>query len=153
MYPAFVGAVSLVVAGVLLVNVAPEIVALFEQTGQPLPRITRVSLGLGQFLGAYWAWLAAGLAGLAVAARLALGLSRVRFAWDRLLLRLPVIGPLVRLRAAALYLRTARAGALRPDARNSAMRFAVGAVANTRCVPRRCMRTPRSRKAGGWSRP
>ena len=31
-YPAFVGAVALVVAGILLVNVAPEIVSLFEQT-------------------------------------------------------------------------------------------------------------------------
>ena len=131
-YPAFVGAVSLVVAGILLVNVAPEIVALFDQTGQPLPEITRVSLAIGQFLGAYWAWMGAGLAGLVVAAHLALGLPGVRAACDRLLLRLPVIGGLVRLRAAALYLRTLALVLSGRMPGNVAMSFAVEAVANTK---------------------
>ena len=131
-YPAFVGAVSVVVAGVLLVNVAPEIVALFEQTGQPLPRITRVSLALGQFLAAYWAWIGAGLAGLVVVAQLALALPRVRAAYDRVLLRLPVIGALVRLRAAALYLRTLALVLSGRMPGNVAMSFAVEAIVNTK---------------------
>lgn len=131
-YPAFVGAVSLVVAGILLVNVAPEIVALFEQTGQPLPAITRISLGVGHFLGAYWPWIGAGFLVLVVLARSALGLPRVRSAHDRLLLRLPVIGRLARLRAAALYLRTLALVLSGRMPGNVAMSFAVEAVANSK---------------------
>ena len=63
---------------------------------------------------------------------MALGLAPVRAAFDRLLLRLPLVGRLVRLRAAALYLRTLAlvlSGRMPGDA---AMRFAVEAVANVR---------------------
>lgn len=131
-YPAFVGTVSLVVAGILLVNVAPEIVALFEQTGQPLPAITRASLGVGHFLGTYWLRLGAGLVVLAVLVRAALGLPRVRSARDRLLLRLPVIGRFARLRAASLYLRTLALVLSGRMPGNVAMSFAVEAIANSK---------------------
>ena len=131
-YPTFVGGVSLVVAGILLVNVAPEIVALFEQSGQPLPAITRLSLGAGQFLGESWPWIGAGLAMLVVLAKLALGLPQVRAACDRFVLRLPLIGRLVRLRAAALYLRTLALVLSGRLPGNAAMSFAVEAIANSK---------------------
>lgn len=131
-YPAFVGGVSLVVAGILLVNVAPEIVALFEQSGQPLPAITRLSLAAGNFLGQSWPWIGAGLAALVILSRLALGIRQVRAASDRLLLRLPLIGRLVRLRAAALYLRTMALVLAGRIPGNAAMRYAVEAIANSK---------------------
>ena len=131
-YPVFVGGVSLVVAGILLVNVAPEIVALFEQSGQPLPTITRASLGAGRFLGESWPWIGAGLAMLVILAKLALGLPHVHAAYDRLLLRLPLIGRLVRLRAAALYLRTLALVLSGRMPGNAAMSFAVESIANSK---------------------
>ena len=130
-YPAFVGVVSLLVAGILLVNVAPEIEALFNQTGQPLPAITSFSLGLGRFLEAHWVSLAVGLAGLVVATRLMLGFSRVRAAFDHLILRLPVVGHLARMRAAALYLRTLALVLAGRMPGNVAMKFAIEAIANS----------------------
>ena len=36
-YPAFVAGVSIIVCGVLMVNVAPEIVQMFATSGRPLP--------------------------------------------------------------------------------------------------------------------
>ncbi len=44
-YPAFVAAVSLLVCAILVTNVAPEIVAMFEVSGRPLPQLTQVVLG------------------------------------------------------------------------------------------------------------
>ena len=105
-YPLFVGAVSLVVAGVLLVNVVPEMVALFEQTGQALPPITRVTIALSGALAAHWPWLAAGAAGLGFGAAAVFRRPGPKRALHRVVLRLPVFGPLARARASLLFLRT-----------------------------------------------
>lgn len=129
-YPAFVGAVSLVVAGILLVNVAPELAAVFEQSGRPLPPITRVSLALGDFLGRNW--LAALLVPVALGAgiRALLQLEGVRGRWHALVLRLPLLGRLQRMKAAALFLRTLALVLSSRMPAVSAMRFAVGAIEN-----------------------
>ncbi len=105
-YPAFVAAVALLVCGILMTSVAPEIVAMFALSDRPLPELTQwvlwISNGIGRHL---WA------IGLGGAALLVLGLlsSRVKLlrdARDRALLRLPVAGRLMRLGAAVQYLRT-----------------------------------------------
>lgn len=61
-YPGFVAAVAFLVAGVLLTNVAPEITAMFEVTGRPLPRLTRIVIAVADRIGAHWPWLAGGSA-------------------------------------------------------------------------------------------
>lgn len=105
-YPAFVAAVALLVAGILMVNVAPEIASMFEMTGRPLPRLTQIVMGISDWIFAHWIWLLVGL--LATGAGLAHGLRQPGFRnrWDNAALRLPVIGRLMRLAAAAQYLRT-----------------------------------------------
>ena len=105
-YPGFVAAVSLLVCGILMVNVAPEIVAMFEHTGRPLPPLTVAVLAVSDWIRAHVLLLA----GLALAlAVLVVTVSRVptlRARADRILLRLPVVGRLMRLAAAVQYLRT-----------------------------------------------
>ncbi|MEO0385967.1 MAG: type II secretion system F family protein [Pseudomonadota bacterium] len=129
--PAFVGAVSLLVAGVLLVNVAPELTALFEQTGQPLPRITEISLALGGFIGRFWPGMILGLVGFGLALRGLMAVPRMRRAADRLALKLPLIARLARLRAGAIYLRTLALILNSGLPASTAMGFAVGALGNT----------------------
>ncbi len=105
-YPAFVAAVSILVCTILMVNVAPEIVALFELSGRPLPELTQWMLAISDWIGAHLVEI--GLAVLAlltliVLARVVPALGHAR---DRMLLRLPVVGRLMRLGAAVQYLRT-----------------------------------------------
>lgn len=105
-YPAFVAVVSVLVAGVLFVTVAPEIVALFETSGRPLPDLTRVMMALARWIERHMAALGIGAMGLILLGLASGRLSALRAARDRLFLRLPVVGGLIRTAAAVQYLRT-----------------------------------------------
>ncbi|MEP3056363.1 type II secretion system F family protein [Ascidiaceihabitans sp.] len=105
-YPAFVAAVSFLVCGILMVNVAPEIVAMFEVSGRPLPQITRTVLAASTWIQNNFLILtgvALVLIGLGVASATVPALRQSR---DRLFLRLPMVGHFMRLSAAVQYLRT-----------------------------------------------
>ncbi|MEP4979675.1 type II secretion system F family protein [Ascidiaceihabitans sp.] len=105
-YPAFVAAVSFLVCGILMVNVAPEIVAMFEVSGRPLPQITRTVLAASKWIQNNFLILtgvALVLIGLGVASATVPALRQSR---DRLFLRLPMVGHFMRLSAAVQYLRT-----------------------------------------------
>lgn len=105
-YPAFVAVVSVLVAGVLFVTVAPEIVALFETSGRPLPDLTRVMMGFARWVEGQWPLLAAVALGLLGLVLLSGRIAALRERRDRLLLRLPLVGGLIRQGAAVQYLRT-----------------------------------------------
>ena len=105
-YPGFVAAVSLLVCAVLMVNVAPEITAMFEMSGRPLPELTRRVLAISDWIRAHPGLL--GGMGLALTALL-LAMARIaplRQRRDLALLRLPLVGRLMRHAAAVQYLRT-----------------------------------------------
>jgi len=55
-YPATVVILFLVVAGIMLIVVFPQIQPIFEQTGTTLPTITKIFLGAGNFILGWW-WL------------------------------------------------------------------------------------------------
>ncbi|MCP5074282.1 MAG: type II secretion system F family protein [Rhodobacteraceae bacterium] len=105
-YPAFVASVSLLVASFLMVNVAPEIVSMFEISDRPLPRITQIMLGISGFVQAHWKFLLAGVVAFVVGLSALLRVGWFRNRWDNFWLRVPVIGRLMRMAAAAQYLRT-----------------------------------------------
>lgn len=105
-YPAFVTVVAVLVCGVLMVTVAPEIVSMFAATGQELPAITRAMLGLVETIETRWPVLAATLAAGVAAAVAAARVPALRARRDAVLLRLPVTGRLMRQAAAAQYLRS-----------------------------------------------
>ena len=105
-YPAFVATVALLVALTLMCTVAPEIARLYATTGRELPPVTQVLMAGTDFLFANGHWLALGLALLIGGGMLALRRPGPRRAWDRMRLRLPMVGRFVRMEAAAQYLRT-----------------------------------------------
>lgn len=105
-YPAFVAAVSLLVCGILMVSVAPEIVAMFELSGRPLPNITQNVLAISNWIQDHVLWILIGFVGLC-----GLGIAgHVIPAWrqrrDAVFLRLPLVGRFMRLGEAVQYLRT-----------------------------------------------
>jgi general secretion pathway protein F len=91
-YPALVTLVALAVIAALLLYVVPQIVAVYQQSRQTLPWLTRALIASSGFVRATgWYWLGALLLGGAVAAFM-LRRERWRERAQGLLLRTPVIG-------------------------------------------------------------
>jgi general secretion pathway protein F len=91
-YPAVVAVVALAVIAALLFYVVPQIVAVYEQSRQTLPWLTRALIASSDFMratGWYWAGLLA-VAGVTLA--LLLRGERWRERAQALLLRTPIIG-------------------------------------------------------------
>lgn len=105
-YPLLLALFALLVVGALMVAVVPRIVEQFDDAGQALPLLTRMVIALSQMLAAGWWALLAMLVGGIIAARLALRRETTRFAFDGMLLRLPVAGRLLRDLHAARMART-----------------------------------------------
>jgi len=95
-YPALVTLVAVTVVTGLLVYVVPQVVQVFQNSHQALPLLTRALIALSDFLRVYGGFVVIAAAGALVAARSALAVPSVRARWHARLLRLPVLGPLVR---------------------------------------------------------
>lgn len=95
-YPIILTLVAILVVTGLLTYVVPQVVAVFRDSHQALPWLTRALIGLSDFVrasGVYW------LAGLALAgwsAFRALRNEGVKFRFHQWLLRLPLLGRFVR---------------------------------------------------------
>ena len=105
-YPALLLAFALLIVGALLIYVVPDIVRVFDDTGEQLPFLTQVMIAVSEFLQA-WLWLlAVGAALLVLGLRRVLAQPRIRSAWDRRKLALPVAGRIVRGGNASRYAST-----------------------------------------------
>ena len=91
-YPSLVTIVAFAVVMVLLTYVVPEVVRVFEQSGQRLPLLTLWLINISGFLRNNGLYLFAGLAGMLLLWRWLLKKPWIRLQWHRLLLKLPVIG-------------------------------------------------------------
>jgi general secretion pathway protein F len=103
--------VVLVVAAIgsiflLLDYVLPQFAPIFEQAGANLPAAARVLMVLGDAVGAGAPWLLVATVIAGLGARRALTYPAVRLKVDRLLLRLPIVGRLLRETLAARFTRT-----------------------------------------------
>lgn len=105
-YPLVVGLVCSVVVTCLLIFVVPVFSQLYRKMHVQLPGPTRVLVALSLMLRS-WGWaLAPVLAGLIWGARRVLAHPRLRLAWDRLKIRMPLLGPLNRLVLVSQFVRT-----------------------------------------------
>jgi len=105
-YPAI-----LLVAGIgsivlLLTQVLPQFVPMFEQAGAALPKPTQIVIALGHVVSAYGLYVAVAIGLGVLVVRQALRRPGPRMRWDRALLRLPVAGGLAREILAARFSRT-----------------------------------------------
>lgn len=95
-YPAIVTVVALLVVGGLLIYVVPQVVSVFQHMHQTLPLLTRMLIGLSSLLQKTWIYLLLLIALAIPAARFVLQQGTIRHSWHRWLLRLPVLGRLLR---------------------------------------------------------
>lgn len=95
-YPSIVIFVAVLVVGGLLIFVVPPVVEVFEQTRQALPFLTRALIALSDFLSVTWLYLLALAVLGGFAAQRALQNEAIRHQFHLRLLRLPVLGKLIR---------------------------------------------------------
>ena len=106
-YPIAVVCVALIVTGILLVKVVPQFAETFSSFGAELPAFTQFVMMLSDFAIAHWWKVVIGV----VTAAFAFKEARLRskpFAHivDRITLKLPIIGPIVKASCYARFTRT-----------------------------------------------
>jgi general secretion pathway protein F len=105
-YPAVLAVFAIFVVAALMIFVVPKVVEQFDTVGQQLPLLTRMVMGLSAFLAGWW-WALLILFALAgFGAWRALKVPAIRYSFDATLLRLPIIGRLIRDLHAARMART-----------------------------------------------
>jgi general secretion pathway protein F len=105
-YPLVLAVVAAFVVFALMIFVVPKVVEQFENVGQELPLLTRMVIGLSTFLSNWW-WALLILGALAVfLGGRALKEEGLRMKFDAALLRVPLVGRLIRDLHAARLART-----------------------------------------------
>lgn len=95
-YPAFIFVVAVGMSGFLISFVVPKIIGIFQDTGQKLPAITQVVLGISHFLTSNYQILLIGFIVTVILFKLAKSRWRAfKMALDSTILKLPLFGILV----------------------------------------------------------
>lgn len=105
-YPALLVLVSIGSVTLLLTEVLPQFAPLFAENGAPLPPSTAFLLGIGAFIRNDGIYLLLAMVAAALVLHQTLKQPRVRLGFDRWILRVPIIGRLMREILAARFTRT-----------------------------------------------
>src|SRR5262249_45030344 len=105
-YPIFVLCFGFITVIILLTFVMPNVLAMLRNMTTILPLPTVILLTISAFFHRYWLLLALGLAALGGGLWRYLKTERGAEAWDRLRLRLPILGSIVRAAALGRFART-----------------------------------------------
>ncbi|HUF25336.1 MAG TPA: type II secretion system F family protein [Gemmatimonadaceae bacterium] len=105
-YPAVIMSVAGIAIAVLLLFVIPVFENMFGSVGMALPTPTRIVIWMSKSLQSYWWALAGGVAGLVFMIRKYYQTSTGQLAIDRLLLKVPVLGDVLRKSAVSRFTRT-----------------------------------------------
>ncbi len=105
-YPVSVISIAILVVGALLKFVVPIFANLFVGLGVELPLPTRIVIGLSHFIGSYWWVFFVALGALWWGVKMIRKDPKGEYFFDSLLLKLPVLGMLLRKIAVARFTRT-----------------------------------------------
>ncbi|MCC6319698.1 MAG: type II secretion system F family protein [Gemmatimonadaceae bacterium] len=105
-YPGVIMSVAAIAIMVLLIFVIPVFESMFASVGLALPVPTRIVIGLSRFLKGYWWAVGAGVGGGVFMLKRYYGTSNGRLVIDRIMLRLPVLGDVLRKSAVSRFTRT-----------------------------------------------
>ena len=105
-YPMVLSVVALGVITILMVLVVPKVVEQFASFNQELPRLTRIVIGLSEWMQAYGLWLLLAVSVSVFLLRQATKLPRFKLMLDMFVLKIPFIGALNRDMNAARFART-----------------------------------------------
>jgi type IV pilus assembly protein PilC len=102
-YPVAIVLVAIVVVAVLMIFVIPVFAELYGSMGQALPAPTQICINISNFFVAYWWLMLLAAIGVVMAIKLYYRTPQGHMKIDALLLRMPVIGDLLRKVAVARF--------------------------------------------------
>jgi general secretion pathway protein F len=105
-YPALMIIVSTIIISFLLAFVVPKIIEVFTTSGQSLPEMTSVLIAISDFVKIYGIYVLILFIAFIIGFRKSLANLRIRLAWHRLILKLPITSYLVRSINVARYIHT-----------------------------------------------
>jgi type IV pilus assembly protein PilC len=105
-YPVAVVSLAGLIVGALLKWVVPIFANLFTGLGVALPLPTRIVMGLSAFVGQFWWFFILGVVGLVFGVKYIRKHPKGRYYFDFMLLKLPILGILLRKIAVARFTRT-----------------------------------------------
>jgi MSHA biogenesis protein MshG len=105
-YPSFVIMAMAVAMFVVNIWVIPAFAKVFEGFGSQLPLMTRLLIGVSNFMVAWWPALIGGIAAAGFAFKSWLGTRNGRYLWDKFKLRLPIAGKIVKKATLARFARS-----------------------------------------------
>lgn len=95
-YPALVTLTAVLVVGTLLIYVVPQVVGVFQQSEQALPLLTQIMIFISDFLRYTWIYLIALIVSGVFIFKKFLKNDATRYRWHETLLKIPVLGKLLR---------------------------------------------------------
>ena len=95
-YPALVTLTAVLVVGTLLIYVVPQVVGVFQQSKQTLPLLTQIMILISDFLRYTWAYLIALFLATLWVFKRSLRNEATRYRWHQTLLKIPLLGKLLR---------------------------------------------------------
>ena len=102
-YPATIVAVAIGVVSILLIFVIPVFAELYGSMGRALPAPTQITINISNFFRSYLVHIAVGIALIVVGIRMYYKTPKGRMVIDGILLKLPVLGDLLRKVAVARF--------------------------------------------------
>jgi type IV pilus assembly protein PilC len=105
-YPAVIMSVAAIAITVLLIFVIPTFQSMFESAHIALPLPTRIVIGISHALKTYWYVIIAVVAGIVFSIRRYYATPNGKLTIDRMMLRMPVLGDVLRKSAVSRFTRT-----------------------------------------------
>lgn len=105
-YPTFVIVVMMIAIGVINVFVIPSFQKVFDGFGAQLPLMTRILVGFSKFTLAAWPYLLVGAVGGIFAFKRWTASEDGGYAWDKLKLKFPIAGKIIRKATLARFSRS-----------------------------------------------
>ncbi len=105
-YPAFMASAGVLLIGVFMTVLVPQLMGLFRKTGQKLPLMTRALIEVSDFCVSYW-WVGLVLVIAGIGAfKTWTARPEGRLAWDSTKLRIPLVGDVLQTRFLTQFAQT-----------------------------------------------
>lgn len=105
-YPQILGVTTVLVIIIIFVFVLPDFIGLLQGLGVKLPLITRIIIAITGFLQSRWFVLLIGVLVAIVLVQYLLSIPKIRLAFDKMKLKIPVAGKLLKIIYTARFART-----------------------------------------------
>jgi len=105
-YPSVIFAAGIGLLAIFMTFLLPQLTVMLTKTGKTLPLATRVLIGISEFFASYWWVMLIVIAAGVLAFRHFTSTGPGRAWWDETKLKIPAVGPLLRMRFYAQFTQT-----------------------------------------------